>query len=91
VKIDVEGSELDVLAGARTLLAEAKPLVIFEHVATAAALYDASPQSLWELLAESGYEVFAVTGEGPFDARAFAQSATVVNWLARPVAPAPAA
>lgn len=90
VKIDVEGSELDVLAGARTLLAEAKPLVIFEHVATAAALYDASPQSLWELLAESGYEVFAVTGEGPFDARAFAQSATIVNWLARPVAPASA-
>jgi FkbM family methyltransferase len=88
VKIDVEGSELDVLEGARTLLAEAKPLVIFEHVAPAAALYDATPQSIWELLAELGYEVFAVTGEGPFDARAFAQSATVVNWLARPAAPA---
>jgi FkbM family methyltransferase len=84
VKIDVEGAELQVLEGAHTLLSEVKPVLIVEHVATAAALYGSSSQTLWDLLAELGYEIFSVTGDGPFTRPAFAESAVVVNWLARP-------
>ncbi len=84
IKIDVEGAELAVLQGARATLASARPLVIFEHVAEAAKLYDGSSQALWEELSELGYEVFAVTGEGPFTRATFGRQSDVVNWLARP-------
>lgn len=84
IKIDVEGAELDVLAGGREVLARARPLVIFEHVATAAALYGSSSTAVWDLLSELGYEIFSVTGDGPVPRAAFAENASVVNWLARP-------
>lgn len=84
VKIDVEGAELDVLAGGPTVLSEARPLIVFEHVASAAALYGSSSEAVWDLLSGSGYEVFTVTGTGPVTRTAFSENASVVNWLARP-------
>ena len=84
VKIDVEGAELRVLEGARKLLAQARPLLIFEHVASAAELYGASSEALWDLLDSAGYEVFSIGGAGPFDRRGFAAAEGVVNWLGRP-------
>jgi FkbM family methyltransferase len=86
IKIDVEGNELGVLEGGRGVLSEARPLVIFEHVASAAALYGTRPDAVWELLTELGYEIFAVTGEGPYARQSFVASNGVVNWLARPAA-----
>jgi FkbM family methyltransferase len=87
LKIDVEGAELEVLEGGRELLARARPLVIFEHVTSAAAIYDGPVTAPWDLLAELGYEVFAVTGDGPVDRARFAANTTVVNWLAVPRSP----
>lgn len=84
VKIDVEGAELAVLEGGRELLARARPLLIFEHVAETSAIYGHSSGELWELLHESGYRVLSATGAGPFDRDAFAAAAGVVNWLASP-------
>jgi FkbM family methyltransferase len=84
VKIDVEGAELDVIRGARNLLTEVKPAVIFEHVAPRTTLYEGSSGALWDLLTELGYEIFSVTGDGPYTRDAFAVNATVENWLARP-------
>ena len=84
VKIDVEGAELGVLQGGRGLLGQARPIVIFEHVKEAAALYGDAPDAVWELLGELDYEVFSATGEGPIGRLAFAENTSVVNWLAIP-------
>jgi FkbM family methyltransferase len=84
LKIDVEGAELAVLEGGRGLLSRARPIVIFEHFAGAASLYESDPGAPWELLRELGYEIFSITGEGPIDKRAFAHGDRVVNWLASP-------
>jgi FkbM family methyltransferase len=84
VKIDVEGAELGVLTGGQEVLAQSRPLLIFEHVVETARMYGDPPTAIWDLLAESGYEVFAATGEGPVSRLEFAASTAVVNWLARP-------
>jgi FkbM family methyltransferase len=88
VKIDVEGAELAVLEGGLSVLREARPVVVFEHVAEASALYGSAPEAPWELLSELNYEIFSVTGEGPFSRAAFVAAGTVVNWLATPRASA---
>jgi FkbM family methyltransferase len=85
IKIDVEGAEMNVLEGGRGVLVRARPLIVFEHVGAAAALYGSSSQELWDLLAGLGYEIFSVTGDGPVERALFGQE-PVVNWLARPAA-----
>ncbi len=84
VKIDVEGAELAVLEGGRTILSEARPVLIFEHVPRAAEAYGATPGAIWELLSGLRYAIFSVTGEGPFTRSAFTQASGAVNWLATP-------
>jgi FkbM family methyltransferase len=84
VKIDVEGAETAVLEGARSVLERALPVVVFEHVYEAAALYGAQPGAPWDLLSELGYEVFSATGDGPFSRAAFVAGNAAVNWLATP-------
>jgi FkbM family methyltransferase len=84
IKIDVEGAELQVIEGGSTVLAATKPFVIFEHAAAAAALYDSQSVALFDSLDELGYEIFTITGDGPYTRASFAASTGVVNWLARP-------
>jgi FkbM family methyltransferase len=84
VKIDVEGAELAVLEGGRELISRSRPLVIFEHVSDASALYGASSDDSWELLSGFGYEIYSALGEGPFSRAAFADANRIVNWLAVP-------
>jgi FkbM family methyltransferase len=86
LKVDVEGAELAVLQGGRKLLSRARPIVIFEHVADASALYGAAPEAPWELLTELGYTIYSALGEGPFSRAAFAHAGEIVNWLAVPPA-----
>jgi FkbM family methyltransferase len=83
VKIDVEGAELEVLRGGEHVLASARPLLIFEHVPSTAAVYGASSGELWALLEHHGYEVFAATGEGPVGVAELERHTHVVNWIAR--------
>lgn len=51
LKIDVEGAECNVLKGAKTVLAEAQPVVLIE-------VYEKSADEVTELLIRNGYSLF---------------------------------
>ena len=84
VKIDVEGAEVAVLEGGTELIERSRPLVIFEHVYDAAALYGVRRGAPWDLLGQLDYEIFSSTGDGPFDRARFLANTDIVNWLATP-------
>jgi len=50
LKIDVEGGELQVLLGARALLAANRPVIVFEHGLGGSEYYGTRPEQLHELL-----------------------------------------
>lgn len=67
VKIDVEGAEPMVLAGARTLLSRLRPAVIFEcnaHINAGGETGEAASEA-WAMLAATGYRFFRLI-EGTF-------------------------
>jgi FkbM family methyltransferase len=65
VKIDVQGAELRVLAGASALLARDRPALFIEVDPAALERYAASVDSLLGWLAARGYEPHLLTGAGP--------------------------
>ena len=64
VKIDVEGHEVAVLAGARELLAEQRPAVVCEVIQRNLASSGATADDVRAELARSGYEVYCLTRRG---------------------------
>jgi hypothetical protein len=70
VKIDVEGGELGVLEGARTLLARHRPVVVFEHGLGGADHYGTRPEQVFDLLTDAGLRVSLMSrflaGEAPY-------------------------
>jgi FkbM family methyltransferase len=86
IKIDVEGAELQVLAGATRTLQRHHPVLLFEHGLGSADHYGTRPQDVHDLLTRAGYRVFDLQGGGPYDRAAFAETfhaAARVNFLAR--------
>jgi FkbM family methyltransferase len=59
VKIDVEGSELAVLRGAQSLIADRRPAILFEVNPRAAREAGYEPRDIITFLAQSGYSRFA--------------------------------
>jgi len=58
IKIDVEGGELDVLRGAISTLRRSHPILIFEHGLGGSDHYGATPEELYDLLADDlGYRI----------------------------------
>lgn len=64
IKIDVEGYEAAVLAGARELLAEHRPAVVCELIEGNLAQSGASAQDVHAELARSGYRIHHLTSRG---------------------------
>lgn len=57
IKIDVEGGEFSVLAGAVTILKKNKPVVIFEFGASAWEIYKTTPAQLFDLFTDCDMKV----------------------------------
>jgi FkbM family methyltransferase len=81
VKIDVDGGELDVLHGARGLLASARPVVIFESWPSAAERRD-----MFDVLTAHGYRIHDVVVGGRRAALTCEQflASPATNFVARP-------
>jgi FkbM family methyltransferase len=62
IKIDVEGAELGVLKGARSLLVSQKPVVIFECGLGATDHYGTLPGEVYDLLLEAGLKISSLEG-----------------------------
>jgi FkbM family methyltransferase len=85
IKIDVEGTELDVLRGARSVLAAHDVLVAFEHGHGANQPDPARSAELYDVLRECGLRVFDMRGR-EFDEPAFREvyrTGAGWNFLAR--------
>jgi FkbM family methyltransferase len=87
VKVDVEGAEREVLAGAADTLAGHRPMVVFEHVKGLADHFDTEPRDMWEILVDhAGLELFDLEGAGPYSLARFEQAFAArerTNFVAR--------
>jgi FkbM family methyltransferase len=61
IKIDVEGTELNVLRGSRQLLASDSPVVLFEHCGHGNS-FGVTPADVRSFLAEVGYRIYLLDG-----------------------------
>lgn len=89
IKIDVEGAEGEVLRGALQTINRCRPLIAFEHGASAVRNYDTPHHAIHELLTEAGLAIFDMDGNGPFSQAEFDQVSDPPgdrwNFLARPI------
>ncbi len=60
VKIDVEGGEYDVLQGAQGILAQSKPILLFEFGLGASDFYKTKPEDMFGLLKQYNYSIFTL-------------------------------
>ncbi len=86
VKVDVEGAEKQVFAGALHTLERTRPTIMFEHAYAASSAYGTDPSEVYSLLTEEvGLRIFGLNGDGPFEASEFEQmshQANPINFVA---------
>jgi FkbM family methyltransferase len=58
LKIDVEGAEFGVIKGAKRLLTEDRPLILFECGLGASNHYGTQPQDIFDFLSDIGYKIY---------------------------------
>jgi FkbM family methyltransferase len=78
IKVDVEGSELLVLRGARRLLADHSPVLLFEHCGHGSQ-FGITPAAMRSFLTDVGYSLFLLDGAlTPWDSDALPTTPNVV-------------
>jgi FkbM family methyltransferase len=85
VKVDVEGAEHLVLAGAVNTLRRHRPVVVFEHGMGGAPAYGANSDDVFAILDEVGMRIFDLDGDGPYSRSRFEEvfrAGTRWNFLA---------
>jgi FkbM family methyltransferase len=84
IKVDVEGSEAKVLAGAVETLRRSRPIVVFEHGGGGAS----APGDVYSILVDrAGMRIYDLDGVGPYSLAQFEATyplPTMWNWIARP-------
>jgi FkbM family methyltransferase len=86
IKIDVEGAEAGVLAGAERTLRRHRPIVVFEH-GVHVQHFPRGSADVFATLDRAGLRVFDIDGGGPYDAaglEAQARSGRLWTFVARP-------
>lgn len=88
IKIDVEGTERQVMEGALATLRRHQPIIIFEHGLGSANAYGTEPGDIHGLLCEqAGLRIFDLDGLGPYSPDEFRRTYDAgerVNFVARP-------
>jgi FkbM family methyltransferase len=74
LKIDVEGAEARVLAGAAETIARHRPVVVFEHMGSDNGS-DSDSEEVWALVAGFGLRIYDMAGSGPYGRERFLASA----------------
>jgi len=88
VKIDAEGGEYHILAGARGLLRRLRPIITFEFGMASCAKYEITPADMIRMLGELEYRTFDIVGRDVSRSEVFVDSATrqeVWDYVAMPV------
>jgi FkbM family methyltransferase len=84
IKIDVEGSEAKVLAGAVETMRRSRPIVVFEHGGGGTS----SPGDVYSTVVDrAGLRIYDLDGAGPYSLTEFEATyplPTMWNWIARP-------
>jgi FkbM family methyltransferase len=84
IKVDVEGSEAKLFAGAIQTLRRHRPVIVFEHGGGGTS----SPTDVYSILVEgAGLRVYDLDGTGPYTLAQFEETyplPTMWNWIARP-------
>jgi FkbM family methyltransferase len=57
IKIDVEGGDFDVMLGAKKIITDSRPLIVFEFGIGGSDIYGATPDLLYRFMNEVGYKV----------------------------------
>jgi FkbM family methyltransferase len=81
LKIDVEGSEHHVLAGAEHVIQRCRPVVIFEHGLGG----QAPPSEVYDFFKRVDFRIFDIDGNGPYDKSGFIREYRLNrrwNWVA---------
>lgn len=77
VKIDVEGAEYLVLSGGKKILAQSKPVVVFEYGLGASDFYGTEPDMMFSFFEDSKYGIFLIEDflkdKKPLDKAAFSK------------------
>ena len=64
-------------------LAQARPVVVFEHGPGAADHYGTTPADVHGLLSDFGLRIFDMDGHGPLSLAEFEDNRGRFNWIAR--------